>query len=219
MLRDDEVPDPRPVRAGSPIRSSAVAVIGLALVLAVGAGTAAYLRPRAKTAESRAEAHPLPSARLMSNAANDDQRAGVREPVTIDGLTVKLLSVEVGRARVYRTERRDAYVDDDQVSLLVRVELSAAGRTYEYRTWRSPASPPAADDLGYKYPARPVIAGTAPDWLRERSLSDGDTAVDTLAFRPPVGSAGRVDLDLPGRNAGVEGTFRFRVPRAAWEKK
>ena len=47
------------------------------------------------------------------------------------------------------------------------------------------------------------------------TLTPGKVISDLLLFEVPKPKATHLDLDLPGANCGVRGTFQFRIPLAA----
>lgn len=153
--------------------------------------------------------------------ADEPVRPDVSEPVAIDGLTVRVVSVETGKAQVY-TDGKQMLVEDARVSLLIRIELraGAGAKQYVYRTWRADAHRLAVDDAGNASAGRlGSFSAEYPGYVSTASLSRDDKLADTLVFEPPAESAKYVDLSLPGKNAGVEGSFHFRIPREAWAKK
>lgn len=239
---DDEPPDPRHSRSSglSPVLvvllagGVLVAVLGVA---AVGGLFAFRMRaappavPIAEEPTDAGEARPaavavgrgtVPLGPPAGGEPDAPRAVALKEPVTIEGLTVRVVSVELGKARLYLDEKKDEFVEDDQVSLLVELELRVADKAkkYDYSTWREPSgSLTARDDLGNVYRSRlGLFTSQPPGWVGRKSLYDGDKIVDTMPFQPPVESAKYVDLDLPGKNASVAGTFRFRIPREAWAK-
>ena len=148
-------------------------------------------------------------------------RASVGEPVTVDGLTVRVVSVEVGNARVYAADGT-MLVEDKQISLQVGIEVRAGGkgRTYDYWTWRGPGLRVAKDDAGRGYGGRlGSFSADYPGFVSHRSLGEGEQVTDTLVYDPPVGAAKYIELELPGKNVGVDEAFRLRIPREAWSKK
>jgi hypothetical protein len=220
---DDEAPDPRHERRG--VSAFALAVGGLAallvVVLVAGGLTVARLRSveRGRAAAIRAEQARVEHLESLRAAATENERvtaprAGVGEPVTIGGLTVRVVSVELAKAR-------GAGAGDGRESLLIAVELSLRDgeKPLRYSSWRSrPGRPPLArDDLGNEYRTGAAQGGEDP--ASAPTLHGGGALTDTLVIDPPAESVKYLDLDLPGVGAGPDGTFRFRVPRAAWAKK
>lgn len=226
----DEAPDPRHRRPSS----TPLLLLGLlgafaVVLLAAGVGYV-LLRTRTRGQEvavraeedaARAERQAVRPASAPAGDAPADAtaRAGVNEPVTLDGLTVRVVSVGVGKARVYAADHT-MLVEDKPVSMIVVIEVRSAGRTHEYRTWRSTARRFAIDDAGIAYSGRlGTFTAEYPAFASSRSLDPGEKLTDTLVFDQPVEEARYVDLDLPGMNADVAGAFRFRIPREAWAKK
>jgi hypothetical protein len=184
--------------------------------------TAAPEGPRATSVKdggpgSTVQPVPKPPGPVNSDATP----AGMAAWVTIDGVSVRVVSVEIGKAQVYSSDKT-LLVEDKQVSMLVKLEVRAegGGRTYQYRTWRSPASRFATDDAGIAYPGRlGSFSAEYSAFASSRSFGEGDPVADTLVFDPPAEEAKFIDLKLPGNSAGVEGTFHFRIPREQWAKK
>ena len=233
MSRDDEVPDPRHARPSSaPLLLLGLLGVFAVVVLAAGV-TYVFVRAKAGDREKalRAEEEAARAAERAGPkgvrpsddvlAVGDAVRAGLNEPMTIDGLAVRVVSVGVGKARVYAADQT-MIVEDQQDSMLVAIELRAEdrSRTYPYRTWRAVTRRFAIDDDGVAYAGRlGTFTAEYPGFVSSRSVGGDEKVTDTLVFARPIGAAKYVDLDLPGKNAGVDGVFRFRIPRSAWEKK
>jgi hypothetical protein len=227
MPRDDEAPDPRHARSSAISPPVIVALVGGglfvlgAVLMTFGGGWVLFLgggrddearRPEvAATATDDPPGNPEPL---------QPPRAGVGEPRTVDGVTVRVLSARVAGGRPEAAAKTGGVPDRDVAPLLVVVEVSVERGKREYKTWRTAKGVAAVDDLANTYARRPAAPpGPASDRVEPRTLSAGETLTDTLAFEPPVAEAGHVDLDLPGQDVGVDGTFRFRIPRSAWDKK
>jgi hypothetical protein len=223
MPRDEDAPARPQPSTGPLLAGLVIGGVCLVAVLVAGLGGAWFLVPRGVQSEPEPQLvlRDLPPQPVAAGSERPN-RAGVGEPVTIEGLTVQVVSAELGKAKLRGDGELADVVEDQLVTLRVRIELSAgnASRKYAYSTWRSARSPAARDELENSYqPQLGTIRSEVPDWLIGRTLSNGERATDTLAFQPPVESATRIDIDLPGENVGVSGTFRFRLPREAWAKK
>lgn len=148
----------------------------------------------------------------------------LKEPVTIDGITVRITDVRLGKATletrlgINRTSRYES----DETYLLVGAEVTARSKTrrYEYATWRDVGllnKRLLRDEHGNEY--RTFYGSTTSDLvggIGYASLYDGQTATDLLVFERPVAAAERLELDLPGAKVGVKGDFRFLIPKSAW---
>jgi hypothetical protein len=216
---DDEPPDPRHERPASSVPVALLiggAVVGL--VVLAGCGLVLFgLNVRGGKA-------PPPEPAVVEESKSvpaEPGRIGFGEPMTIDGLSVRVVSAGIGKARVH-ADNGTLLVEDKNNSLVVVIELAAAnkGRRYEYRTWRAPVRMYATDDLDNVYAGRlGAFSAEYPGFVSSRSLSEGEKVTDTLPFETPDPDAKYVDLDLPGQNAGVDGFFRFRISREQWSKK
>jgi hypothetical protein len=50
--------------------------------------------------------------------------------------------------------------------------------------------------------------------VRQARIFPDKSHDDFLVFQPPAGDYSFLDLLLPGQAVGVEGEFRFRIPRS-----
>lgn len=226
MPGDDEAPDPRHGRSGSPLPLLLIVFGGLAVALVLAAGAGLFF---VRSAEARREkdllraevarAEELARVEAEAKAAGEATRVNFDKPVTIDGVTVRVVSIEVGKP----SDRAagGAVRELDLTALLVGLEVKAGADAKSFDLvpwWMSRADERlASDEVGNDYAGLRIphlVGGSEPHPVRP-----DETTRDLVAIESPVAEAQLIRLDLPGKNVGVNGTFRFRIPRAAWEKK
>lgn len=133
--------------------------------------------------------------------------------------------VKVSSARLERVglESQGRRLLSDQRYLVIRVQLANNGveRVIEYKSWRGYQSASGnarvvlQDSAGRTiasagFPADTHLVGA----VREARIFPDKSLDDLLVFQPPVGDYQHLDLILPGQAVGVQGDFRFRIPRS-----
>ena len=72
------------------------------------------------------------------------------------------------------------------------------------------------DNFGNRYRGIDFGFSALPEFrTEEESVYPGQTIRDQLVFEEPVAKATHLDLEIPGKNVGQEGFFRFRIPAKA----
>jgi hypothetical protein len=73
-----------------------------------------------------------------------------------------------------------------------------------------------SDNFGNRYRGIDFGFSALPEFrTEEESIYPGRTIRDQLVFEAPVGNITSIDLEIPGRNVGQSGFFRFRIPTKA----
>lgn len=150
-----------------------------------------------------------------------ERAVATTDTAELDGLQVQITEASVGRVELRHLGEKS---QSEERLLIVKVRLRTANdtRKYDYRPWHGSlfGSPGATDNFGNQY--KPIdfgFANTITGRSRADSVSAGSPLTDVLVFERPLDKAEYVDLDLPGENVGVKGTFRFRIPRTVWANK
>jgi len=133
---------------------------------------------------------------------------------------VKVLSARIEQVGLEMQGRR---VLSNQRYLVIRVQLANNGveRAIEYKSWRdyqnaSGDARVVLRDSGGRtlgpagFPADTRLVGA----VRQARIFPDKSHDDFLVFQPPAGDYSFLDLLLPGQAVGVEGEFRFRIPRS-----
>jgi len=162
---------------------------------------------------------PVPAA--PETPAEPPPAAGLNTPVVLDGVAVAVAGAMIDRAA-------------NDMWLVVRITTTEPTRKYTYTSWEprgGRGSAALADDAGNTYraaPMNPVRTAVIRAAVREDSggridygpgpVYAGKPRADVLIFERPVDGCRFLDLELDGRQLGVAGTFRFRLPRAALDR-
>ncbi len=133
---------------------------------------------------------------------------------------VKVASTRIERVGLESQGRR---LLSDQRYLVIRVQLANNGvaRAIEYKSWREYQNAPGPsrvvlqDSAGRTiaaagFPADTHLVGA----VREARIFPDKSFDDFLVFQLPAGDYQHLDLILPGQAVGVQGDFRFRIPRS-----
>jgi hypothetical protein len=73
-----------------------------------------------------------------------------------------------------------------------------------------------SDNFGNKYRGVSFGFSSLPEFRTlDESIYPNRTIRDQLVFEAPIATAGHLDLEIPGKNVGQEGFFRFRIPATA----
>jgi hypothetical protein len=226
--RHDETDEYRPARSGgNAVLLVVLAAGGLIFLACAGVAAVGFFTARTAVREEgmiRDEIARTEAEQAAQAMATDGPRAvALKEPAAVGGVTVRVVGVRVGKVTFESVPApgKKARSEADETALIVEVELTSEGgpRRTEYHTWRDAGMlTPLSDDRGNSYLSlyrdEPNIVGAT----NSATLHDGRPVRDLLAFAVPVKDATVLHLDLPGKHVGVDGTFRFAIPRSAWEK-
>ncbi|MCS6977043.1 MAG: hypothetical protein NZM31_08575 [Gemmatales bacterium] len=133
---------------------------------------------------------------------------------------VKVQSARIERVGFEVQGRRQL---SDRPYLVIRIQLANVGveRPVEYKSWRQFQSGSGServtlrDSSGRTLGAAGLPSGTQlVGAVREARIFPDKSHDDFLVFEPPGNDFQFLDLQLPGQAVGVEGDFRFRIPRS-----
>ena len=148
-------------------------------------------------------------------------RAAADQPLTLGHVRVSIKRVTLGKVPLRQADGSIAYADQPRLMVAVHVKNTGDKRRFEYHTWVPDLE--AAKSVGRLFDDRGaelkrVTFGFGNN-VKDRTVFDalppGKTIADLLVFEVPDPDAAHLDLDLPGANCGVSGTFRFRIDRDA----
>jgi hypothetical protein len=157
----------------------------------------------------------------ISTTGTFPDRVPADRPVTLGHVRVSVKRVAVGKVPLRQADGSIAYADQPRLMIAVQLKNVSGKRKSEYQTWvpdlesaRSVAR--LADDRGAEL--KRVTFGFGNN-VKDRTVLDtlapGKTVTDLLVFEVPDPDAAYLDLDLPGANCGVSGTYRFRIDAKA----
>lgn len=132
----------------------------------------------------------------------------------VDGAGVTVTGVTVGKVEGEGLGGKVEVSKDDLLTLAVRIDTTRTDRRYSYRTWRdSFAVASVADDLNNKYPsARVGFYERYKGGTNSGTVNSEKTITDVLIFEKPVKDAGFLIVTLSGKQLGVQGEFKYRLP-------
>lgn len=157
----------------------------------------------------------------MTTPEQTTGRIGVGEPYTLSHLRVTVRKVTVGKVPLKQTDGSIDYSKEPRLMVLLRIEHTGGKQQSPYNTWvpdldAAKTIAKLVDDSGTEL--KRVTLGFGNN-VRDRTtldtLTPGKVISDLLLFEVPNAKAKHLDLDLPGANCGVQGTFRFRIPSTA----
>ncbi len=156
--------------------------------------------------------------------ASTTGRTGVGEPYTLSHIRVTVRKVSVGKVPLKQTDGSIDYSKEPRLMVLLRIENISDKRPSPYSTWvpdldAAKTVAKLVDDSGVELKRVTLGFGNnVKDRTTLDTLTPGKTITDLLLFEVPNPKARHLDLDLPGANCGVRGSFQFRVPSTAIEK-
>jgi hypothetical protein len=226
--RHDETDEYRPARSNSNVvLLVALAAGGLVVLVCAGVAAVGFFTARTAVREERMVREEMiaraeAAEAMAAEAAGGPRAVALVDGATVGGVTVRVVGVRVGKVTLEspaapgKTSRRES----EDPALLVEVEVTAEGgpeRT-RYFTWRGAAGRPILrDEHGTDYRGLYRDATNLVGATNAADVENGRPIRDLLAFEVPTADATVLHLDLPGKHVGVEGEFRFAIPRSAWE--
>lgn len=199
-----------------------VSLLLFAAVSAISCGCPAGANRPEPTQETVAPADtnkldPIPKS---NNAPGPvESRAQFGQAVRLDDVQVRLTSVKLGKVLL---KTIGGTGESSKSHLLVGVALQNMNQTrkLDYKTWAGEtfdldgAFATARDNFGNSYKRVGFGFSTHPvGGIRgSETLYPGKPVADLLVFEAPIEAATYLDFDLPAKNFGGEGVFRFRVP-------
>jgi hypothetical protein len=148
-------------------------------------------------------------------------RIGVGEPYTLSHIRVTVRKVNVGKVPLKQTDGSIDYSKEPSLMVLLRIENIGQKGQPSYNTWvpdldTAKTVAKLADDSGVELKRVTLGFGNnVKDRTTLDTLTPGKVISDLLLFEVPNAKATHLDLDLPGANCGVRGTFQFRIPATA----
>jgi hypothetical protein len=148
-------------------------------------------------------------------------RVPADQPLTLGHVRVTVKKATVGKVPLRQADGSISYADEPRLMVAVNVKNVSGKRKSEYSTWvpdleSAKAVARLVDDHGAEL--KRVTFGFGNN-VKDRTVLDtltpGKTITDLLVFELPDPDAAYLDLDLPGANCGVPGTYRFRIDAKA----
>jgi hypothetical protein len=144
-------------------------------------------------------------------------RVPANQPVTLGHVRASVRRVTLGKVPLRQADGSMSYADQPRLMVAVQLKNVSGKRKSEYRTWvpdldAAESVARLTDDRGAEL--KRVTFGFGNN-VQDRTVLDtltpGKTITDRLVFEVPDPDASHLDLDLPGANCGVPGTYRFRI--------
>ncbi|MBO0700714.1 MAG: hypothetical protein J2P46_20120 [Zavarzinella sp.] len=148
-------------------------------------------------------------------------RVPADQSITLGHVRVSVKKVTVGKVPLRAADGSITYAGEPRLMIALAIKNTSDKRKSEYGTWvpdldsaRTVAR--LTDDRGTEL--KRVTFGFGNN-VKDRTVLDtltpGKSITDLLVFEIPAMEATYLDLDLPGANCGVPGTFRFRIDTKA----
>jgi hypothetical protein len=143
------------------------------------------------------------------------------QAVTLGHVRVSIKRVSVGKVPLRQADGSISYADQPRLMIAVQLKNVSGKRQSEYHTWvpdldAAKSVGRLTDDRGAE--VKRVTFGFGNN-VKDRTVLDtltpGKTITDLLVFDVPDPDTAYLDLDLPGANCGVPGTYRFRIDAKA----
>lgn len=156
----------------------------------------------------------------VSEKKGGPERVGLEVPVTIEGVSVAVMLLEVAPTEYTDTAGRDRVTGKNYVNIYVGITVE--DKVVTYKPWQTATLNVAhmEDNFGNTY--QTINFGLDKPIGRKgtTSVRADKPVADLLVFDTPLDSAEYLDLDLPAENVGVRGksllddgpVFRFRLP-------
>ncbi len=148
------------------------------------------------------------------------ERVPVSRPAVAGTVRVSVKKVTIGKVPMKEADGSTRYTDEPRLMVALRIENLNDRRGFEYASWvpdleKAPSVGKLTDDAGAE--CKRVTLGFGNN-VKDRSayaaVPPGGTLNDVLVFEVPAAAAKHLDLDLPGANCKVRGSFRFRIEMA-----
>lgn len=139
----------------------------------------------------------------------EEHRTGVGEVLRVDGLAISVGEATITNV-VYQTPLGARLGDGKTLVVTVYLQSLDATKRYHYRTWRD-SNPNPRDNFGNRY-AQVISDFGLPAGARTAAGVTSEIGIgDVLVFERPLAAATYLDLDLPAKNVGKEGVYKFRI--------
>lgn len=143
------------------------------------------------------------------------------ESQTINGVTVEVIGVRVGKVELARGRERNTSKDE---ALIVTLKISTndPNKKYDHRPWGSSSllsDCSLKDNNGNNY--KRMTFGYTVDIVgtdRSPSITTKSPAQDVVPFELPVDGANELELVLESNSLSKVEKFKFRIPKTLWVK-
>lgn len=172
-------------------------------------------------AVSTPEVQPTTAVSKTAKPESTTGRIGVGEPYTLSHIRVTVRKVSVGKVPLKQTDGSIEYSKEPYLMVLLRIEHTGGKRQSPYNTWvpdleAAKTVAKLVDDTGVELKRMSLGFGNnVKDRTTLDTLTPGKVISDVLLFEVQKPKLTHLDLDLPGANCGVQGTFQFRIPATA----
>lgn len=154
------------------------------------------------------------------------QWAPADQPVSQDGVQLKVTHVRLGKVKVRGSfGRGESFTDDALLAVVIEVTNTSATKKVDFLTWSGRRysfgvdGPTLRDNFDNSYDLKSFDSLEGPvEQVVTGSIYPSKSVTDVVVFEPPVDGVSHVDLVLPAVNAGGEGKFRIRIPASIIEK-
>jgi hypothetical protein len=149
---------------------------------------------------------------------------------TIDGVTVRVQSVQIGPVRAKNSDGT-AFVSDRQDYWTVKLRIrNGSENSIEYRTWHTADFPGdnlrsaiMKDDTGKRFVMQQFEdVSVIQEQTLKKTLSPRESTIDVIVFEAPDGidkeKLKELRLELPGAACQVKGVFRQIIPKSLIEE-
>jgi hypothetical protein len=192
----------------------------LALILLSGCGhPAPTTLPVAETPPPAPEPKKEPPKK--EPPAQTTGRVPSDRPAVVGTVRVSVKKVTVGKVPLKNADRSISYSGEPRLMIAVRIENLNDKRGFEYASWvpdldAAKTIGKLTDDTGAESKRVPLGFGSnVKDRTTNAAVAAAGAINDLLVFEVPAATAKHLDLDLPGANCKVRGTFQFRIDAAA----
>lgn len=221
----------RGVSIGFPVGGLGLSIVGLVLAFQMDTGFQKF-KTAVKTAFSDTDGNPgsskPPGARKKPGRATKGEPSepkqwadATKKVLTWGDASVKVKSVRIGNATQSGINGRR------EVGPYLLVELRVTNRSenkkLDFKGWSNGldfGSPKCSlvDEHGNDYAH--ITDGMTERWdgpVSQEVIAPRGLMTDLLIFEPPVNAAKELRLEIPAAPLGVEGWYRFSIPRQMWD--
>lgn len=140
--------------------------------------------------------------------------------VKIGGVQVRLVETAIGKISLEDIVRKDAKSKDALLAIKLEITNTSTTKKITYRTWQGADFSfdrdfaTLHDNYGNSYKRITFGFGSTPVGAlgKSESLYPNKAVSDLLVYEIPLDTALFLDLELPAKNFGEEGTVRYRIP-------
>jgi hypothetical protein len=186
-------------------------------------------RPATTPASASAVATPEPEPKKDPPKKQDlpeptTGRIGVDKPYVLGTVRVTIRKVTIGKVPLKNADGTISYSDEPRLMVALKVENLNDRRKLAYESWvpdldAAKSVGKLTDDSGTE--SKRVSLGfgnNVKDRTTTAEVNPASAIHDLLLFEVPAATIRHLDLDLPGANVRVKGTFQFRIDIGAIAK-